>query len=159
MRFSSPGALPTSGAFGIPLWWTKILLSSHGEIAALLANNMIELVPPSEMKSLLEITSSYPRKWWLRPILDLRVLNRAPLQSPIQDVEAETHFWMHPSSQLVCSDRHEGRVLSCLYPPSTQAVSLLSVRRATISVRGPPLRAVSVTSCLRQGHGGSPCSI
>ncbi len=27
---------------------------------------------------------------------------------------------MRPSSRLVCSDRPEGRVLSCLYPPATQ---------------------------------------
>ncbi len=65
---------------------------------------------------------------------------------------------MHPSSRLVRSNRPEGCKLSCLDPPSTQAVSPLCIRRASISVQGPPLRAVPVTSCLHQGHGGSPCS-
>ncbi len=64
-----------------------------------------------------------------------------PSQAPVQDVDAETHLSMHPSLRLVHSDRPEGRVLSCLDPPSTQTISTLCVRRASISVQGPPLRA------------------
>ncbi len=82
-----------------------------------------------------------------------------PSQAPVQDVDAETHLSVHPSFRLVRSDRPEGCVLSCLDPPSTQTVSSLCVRRASISVQGPPLRAVPVASCLHQGRGGSPCSI
>ncbi len=82
-----------------------------------------------------------------------------PSQAPVQDADAETHFSMHPSVRLVRSDRPEGRVLSCLDPPSTQTVSPLCVRRASISVQSPPLRAIPVASCLHQGRGGSPCSI
>ncbi len=65
---------------------------------------------------------------------------------------------MHPSLRLVRSDRPEGRVLSCLDPPSTQTVSPICVRKTSISVQGPPLRAIPVASCLHQGRGGSPCS-
>ncbi len=68
-------------------------------------------------------------------------------------------FQCNPSFRLVRSDRPEGRVLPCLDPPSTQTVSPLCVRRTSISVQGPPLRAVPVASCLHQGLGGSPCSI
>ncbi len=82
-----------------------------------------------------------------------------PSQAPVQDVDAETHLSMHPSVRLVRSDRPEGCVLSCLNPPSTQTVSQLCVRRTSISVQGPPLRAIPVASCLHQGRGGSPCSI
>ncbi len=82
-----------------------------------------------------------------------------PSQAPVQDVDAETHLSMHPSFRLVRSDRPEGCVLSCLDPPSTQTVSPLCVRRTSISVQGPPLRAIPVASCLHQGRGGSPCSI
>ncbi len=64
-----------------------------------------------------------------------------PSQAPVQDVDAETHLSMHPSIRLVHSGRPEGRVLSCLDPPSTQTISPLCVRRASISVQGPPLRA------------------
>ncbi len=63
-----------------------------------------------------------------------------PSQAPVQDVDAETHLSMRPSLRLVCSDRPEGRLLPCLIPPSTQTVSPLCVRRASIPV-GPPLRA------------------
>ncbi len=63
-----------------------------------------------------------------------------PSQAPVQDVDAETHLSMRPSLRLVCSDRPEGRLLPCLVPPSTQTVSPLCVRRASIPV-GPPLRA------------------
>ncbi len=37
--------------------------------------------------------------------------------------------------------------------------SPLCVRRTSISVQSPPLRAIPVASCLHQGRGGSPCSI
>ncbi len=80
-------------------------------------------------------------------------------QAPVRDVDAETHFSMHPSLQLVCSNRPEGRLLSCFDPSSTQTVSPLCVRRASISIQDPTLRAIPVTSCLHQGGGGSPCSI
>ncbi len=63
-----------------------------------------------------------------------------PSQAPVKDIDAETHFSLHLSLQLVCSNRPEGRLLLCLDPPSTQTVSLLYVRRASISVQGPPLR-------------------
>ncbi len=41
-------------------------------------------------------------------------------QAAVQDVDAETHSWVRPSPRLVCSDRPEGRVLSCLDPTVTQ---------------------------------------
>ncbi len=63
-----------------------------------------------------------------------------PSQAPVQDVDAETHLSMRPSLRLVCSDRPEGRLLQCLVPPSTQTISPLCFRRASIPV-GPPLRA------------------
>ncbi len=63
-----------------------------------------------------------------------------PSQAPVQDVDAETHLSMHPSCRLVHSDRPEGRILSCLDPPSTQTVSPLCIRRASISVQVPAIR-------------------
>ncbi len=51
------------------------------------------------------------------------------------------------------------RLLPCLDPPSTQTVSPLCVRGASIPVQGPPLRAIPVTSCLHQGRRSSPCTI
>ncbi len=71
-----------------------------------------------------------------------------------QDVDAETHFWVHPSPRLVCSDQPEGCVLSCLDPP---AILPLRVRGSDISVQGPALWAVPVTSCLHQSSGSRPC--
>ncbi len=59
---------------------------------------------------------------------------------------------------LVCSDRPEGRVLSCLDSSSTQAVSALCVRGSSISVQGPTLRAGPVSPRLHESRGGSPCS-
>ncbi len=65
---------------------------------------------------------------------------------------------MRPSPRLVCSDRPEGCVLSCLDPPATQAIPAIRVRGSGISVQGPALRAVPVASCLHQSRGGGPCS-
>ncbi len=65
---------------------------------------------------------------------------------------------MRPSLRLVCSDRPEGRLLPCLNPPSTQTVSPVCVRRASIPVQGPPLWAIPVASCLHQGRRARPCT-
>ncbi len=43
---------------------------------------------------------------------------REMVTAPLLDL----HFWMRPSPRLVCSDRPERRVLSCLDPPATQAI-------------------------------------
>ncbi len=64
---------------------------------------------------------------------------------------------MRPSPRLVCSDRPEGRVLSCLDPPATQAILAIRVRGSGVSVQGPALRAVPVASRLNQSRGGGPC--
>ncbi len=82
-----------------------------------------------------------------------------PSQAPVQDVDAETHLSMRSSLRLVCSNRPEGRLLPCLDPPSTQTVSPLCVRGASIPVQGPSLRAIPVASCLHQGHRSSPCTV
>ncbi len=82
-----------------------------------------------------------------------------PSQAPIQDVDAETHLSMRPSPRLVCSNRPEGRLLPCLDPPSTQTVSSLCVRGASIPVQGPSLRAIPVASCLHQGRRSRPCTV
>ncbi len=58
----------------------------HAEVAVLLAKDAIEPVPPAEMKS--GFYSSYlivPKKGGgLRPILDLRILNRALHKLPFR---------------------------------------------------------------------------
>ncbi len=82
-----------------------------------------------------------------------------PSQAPVQDVDAETHLSMRPSLRLVCSNRPEGRLLPCLDPPSTQTVSLLCIRGASIPVQGPSLRAIPVALCLHQGRRSRPCTI
>ncbi len=76
----------------------------------------------------------------------------------IQEVDEETHFRVYPSPRLFCSDRPEGRALSCLDPPSTQAIPAIHIRGSGISVQGPALRAVPVTLCLHQSHRGGSSS-
>ncbi len=70
-------------------------------------------------------------------------------QAAVQGVDAKTNF-------RVCSDRPEGRVLSCLDHTATQAIPAIRVRGLGISVQGPALRAVTVASCLHQSREGGP---
>ncbi len=132
----------------------------RAEIAVLLAKDAIELVPPADMRS--GFYSPYfivPKKsGGLRPDLGSASFESEPSQATVQDAHAETHFRVRPSPRLVCSDRPEGRVLSCLDSSSTQAVSALCVRGSSISVQGPTLRAGPVSPCLHESRGGSPCS-
>ncbi len=131
----------------------------RAEVAVLLAKDAIEPVPPAEMKS--GFYSPYfivPKKGGgLRPILDLRVLNRALHKLPFRMLTQRLS--MRPSPRLVCSNRPEGRLLPCLDPPSTQTVSPLCVRGASIPVQGPSLRAIPVASCLHQGRRSRPCTV
>ncbi len=130
----------------------------RAEIAVLLAKDAIEPVPPADMRSgLFSPDFIVPKKGGgLRPILDLS-FEPCTSQAAVQDVDAETHFWMLPSPRLVCSNRPEGRVLSCLEPPATQAIPAFRVRGTGVSVQGPALRAVPVASRLHQSRGGGPC--
>ncbi len=93
----------------------------RAEVAVLLAKDAIQPAPPAEMESGLYKGPYFivPKKHGgLHPIWDLRVLNRALVQAPVQDVDAETPLSMRPSLRLGCSDRPERRLLPCLDPPS-----------------------------------------
>ncbi len=96
-------------------------------------------------------------RWWVTTDLGSASFEPCTSQAAVQDVDAETHFWMHPSPRLVCSNRPEGCVLSCLDPPATQAIPAFRVRGTGVSVQGPALRAVPVASRLHQSRGGGPC--
>ncbi len=131
----------------------------RAEIAVLLAKDAIEPVPPADMRS--GFYSPYfivPKKsGGLRPILDLRVLNRALHRLPFKMLTPKRI--LRPSPRLVCSDRPEGRVLPRVDPSAPQAIpSLRSPERTgrahsqlprrlayTSSVAGPVMRT--------QGHG------
>ncbi len=78
---------------------------------------------------------------WVTTNLGPACPESGPSQAPIQDVDTEMHFSMHPSSRLVCSDRPEGRVLSYLDPPFTQAFLRLVSR--TDAPRDSPTLAYS----------------
>ncbi len=132
----------------------------RAEVVVLLVKDAIEPVPPAEIKS--GFCCPYfivPKKGsGLQPILDLRILNQALHKLPFRML---MHLSMHLSFRLVCSNRPRPEVclLPCLDPPSTQTVSPLCIRRASIPVQGPPLRAIPVASCLHQGRRGSPCPV
>ncbi len=96
-------------------------------------------------------------RWWVTTDLGSASFEPCTSQAAVQDVDAETHFWMRPSPRLVCSDRPEGCVLSCLDPPATQAIPAFRVRGTGVLVQGPALRAVPVASRLHQSRGGGPC--
>ncbi len=129
------------------------------EIAVLLAKDAIEPVPPAEMRQ--GFYSPYfivPKKGGgLRPILDLRVLNRALHKLPFKML---THRCMikciQPQGAFFCSDRPEGRLLSRFNPSATQTVSTVCVRRSGMAVQGPPLRALPVSPCVHEGCRGRP---
>ncbi len=79
-------------------------------------------------------------KRWVTTDLGSASFEPCTSQAAVQNVDAETHFRVRPSPRLVCSDRPEGCVLSCLDPPATQAIPAIRVRGSGISVQGPALR-------------------
>ncbi len=97
-------------------------------------------------------------KRWVTTNLGPASFESEPSQTTVQNAHVEMHFRVHPSPRLVCSDRPEGCVLSCLDSSSTQAVSALCVRGSSISIQGPALRAGHVSPRLHESRVGSPCS-
>ncbi len=93
---------------------------------------------------------------WITTDLGSASFESCTSQASFQDVDTETDFWVRPSPRLVCSDRPEGHVLSCLDP--TQTISVIRIQESGISVQGPALRTIPVTSRLHQSRGGGPCS-
>ncbi len=108
-----------------------------------------------EVRVLQPLLHCTQEKRWVTTDLGSASFESEPSQATVQDAHAETHFRVHPSPRLVCSDRPEGRVLSCL---DTQAISALCIRGSSISVQGPTLRAGPVSPRLHESRGGSPCS-
>ncbi len=111
-----------------------------------------------EVRVLQHLLHCAQEKRWVTTDLGSASFEPCTSQAAVQNVDAETHFWVRPSPRLVCSDRPEGRVLSCLDPPATQAIPEIRVRGSGISVQGPALWAVPVALCLHQSRGGGPCS-
>ncbi len=128
----------------------------RAEIAVLLAKDAIELVPPADMRS--GFYSPYfivPKKsGGLRPILDLRVLNRSLHKLPFKMLTQKRIFeCVRPRDWFAAIDLKD-----TYFHVSTQAVSALCVRGSSISVQGPTLRAGPVSQRLHESRGGSPCS-
>ncbi len=70
-------------------------------------------------------------------------------QAPVQDAQ---DYQMHPAPGLVCSDRPEGRLLSCFNPSATQTIpTVCEVRGSTLPF------GVPVSMCLYEGCRGRPC--
>ncbi len=104
-----------------------------------------------EVRVLQPVTSSYPRKAvGVRPILDLRVLNRA-LPTPVQDVDAETHFSMHRPFDWVRKrfDLKDAYFMSQSSLDTDRSFSALRSKDEHISTKsspsGYPCRLVSFT--------------
>ncbi len=134
------------------------------EIAVLLAKDVIEPVPPAEMRQ--GFYSPYfivPKKGGgLRPILDLRVLNRAlhklPFKSCLHKLPLLTHRRMikciQPQDWFAAIDLKDAYFHVSILPRRT--VSTVCVRRSGMAVQGPPLRALPVSPCVHEGCRGRP---
>ncbi len=131
----------------------------RAEIAVLLAKDAIEPVPPADMRT--GFYSPYfivPKKGGgLRPILDLRVLNRALHKLPFKMLTQKRIFGcIRPQDWFAAIDLKDAYFHVSTSAP--QAIPAVCVRRTGISVQGPALRAVPVAPCLHESCGGSPCS-
>ncbi|XP_048051078.1 uncharacterized protein LOC125271134 [Megalobrama amblycephala] len=117
---------------------------------------MIEPVPPAEMRS--GFYSPYfivPKKTGgLRPILDLRALNRALHRLPFKMLTPKRIFeCVRPLDWFAAIDLKDAYFH--VYSSSTQTVSSIYFQGAGISVQGPPLRVGPVSPRLHEGRRGS----
>ncbi|KAI2668377.1 ORF V: Enzymatic polyprotein [Labeo rohita] len=126
------------------------------QAAPLRSRRSIEPVPPAEMKS--GFYSPYfivPKKsGGLRPILDLRALNRSLLRLPFKMLT--TKRMLTCIHGLVRSHRPEGRVLSRLDPASTQTLPTVCFRGSSVSVQSASIWPLPLFPCLYESRGGCP---
>ncbi|KAL0147124.1 hypothetical protein M9458_057648, partial [Cirrhinus mrigala] len=117
------------------------------EVETLLRKEAIELVPPHERES--GFYSRYfivPKKdGGLRPIIDLRQLNRSVMRLKFMDAYCQASNVTNQVQGLVCDDRSERRVLSCLHPSSAQEVPEVCFQGQSIPVSGPSLWPSTLT--------------
>ncbi len=63
---------------------------------------------------------------------------------------------MHSAPGLVCSNRPEGRLLSCFDSSATQTIPTVCIRGSGMAVQGPPLLALPVSLCFYEDRRGCP---
>ncbi len=119
------------------------------EIAVLLAKDAIEPDPPAEMRH--GFYSPYfiiPKKGGgLRPILDLRVLNRALHKLPFKMLTHRRMInYIKPQDWFAAID------LKDAYFHDLKTVPTVCVRRSGMAIQGPPLRALPVSHCVHEGR-------
>ncbi len=127
MRFSSPGVPPSSGV--------SIHFSESCRYPCLACGNRSptgegrDRAGPScryEVRVLQPLLHCTQEKRWVTTDLGSASFESEPSQATVQDAHAETHFRVHPSPRLVCSDRPEGRVLLCTLRSRVEHISTRS---------------------------------
>ncbi len=113
------------------------------EIGCLLEKGAVERVPPNELES--GFYSRYfvvpKRDGGLRPILDLRPINRALCERPFRMITLKQILGQIPPRGLVCVRGFEGRVLSQSDSTASQTVSEVCFREHSVPILCSPVRA------------------
>ncbi len=113
------------------------------EIGCLLEKGAVERVPPNELES--GFYSRYfvvpKRDGGLRPILDLRPINRALCERPFRMITLKQILAQIPPRGLVCVRGFEGRVLSQSDSTASQTVSEVCFREHSVPILCSPVRA------------------
>ncbi len=81
------------------------------------------------------------KRWWSSTNPVPASLELSFAQAPVQDADTQAHDQMHPAPGLVCSNRPEGRLLSCFDSSTTQTVPTVCVQGSGMAVQGSPIRA------------------
>ncbi len=127
------------------------------EVAVLLEKDAIEPVPPAEMESgFYRPYFIVPKKGrGLRPILDLRAPNRALHKLPFRMLTQRRIFQcICPFDWFAAIDLKDAYFHVSILP--RHRPSPLCIRRASIPVQGPPLRAIPAQSrALCNGHAAA----
>ncbi len=91
------------------------------------------------------------KRWWSSTNPVPASLELSFAQAPVQDADTQAHDQMHPAPGLVCSNRPEGRLLSCFDSSTTQTVPTVCVQGSGMAVQGSPIRALPVSLCFHEG--------
>ncbi len=136
MRLSSPGVPPVSRASGS----IKAAPDLRVEIAVLLAKDVIEPVPPANMRSGFVSPIIVPNKsGGLRPILDLRVLIRALHKLPFKMLTQKSIFeCIRPLDWFAAIELKDARFHVSIRPQ--QGIPAVCLRGSGMSVQAPVFR-------------------
>ncbi|XP_073670349.1 uncharacterized protein [Paramisgurnus dabryanus] len=108
-----------------------------------------------EVGFLQPVFHSTKERRWVTTDLGFARFEKISSEEVFQNDNTKANIQFNSPPRLVCGNRPEIRVISCVHSPSSQTVSSVCIRGSGIPVQSFTVRAVSPSPCVQESSGGS----